>query len=160
MKKQILSFLILIIFALNVCAQSKEAQKIDEFEFYNCEEIKARLDAFTFLLRREPQAKGYVIVYEGNYSGFVYKKNGEREFKAFLPTVGEAIHRSYFIQNYLVGNKGFTKQDVIFISGGYRQNHKVEFWIVPLGATPPKPVATLENIEYRKGKPLDLHCAG
>ncbi|HEY0659480.1 MAG TPA: hypothetical protein VGD05_13445 [Pyrinomonadaceae bacterium] len=159
MKKIFFSFILFAILTINVFAQAKAALKIDEFSNYNCEDMLVRLDYFANDLMKEPNVKGFVIVYEGKYSKYVNNGKGENKLKPFLPRFGESAFRTRSMQNHLLNFRTFPKEKFLFISGGFRENHTVELWIVPNGENPPKPTATLENIKYRKGKPEHI-CAG
>jgi len=158
MKKQLFSFLLLLSCAVSVSAQTKEARKITEFDSYSCDDLLVRLDYFANDVRKESNVKGFVIVYEGRYSKTVNNK-GENELKTFLPRFGESAYRIQLMQNHLLNFRGFSKEIFLFVSGGFRENHTVELWIVPNGANPPKSSSTLEDIKYRKGKPENI-CAG
>jgi len=159
MKKQFLIFLFLLSFVLSIAAQTKEARKFDEFSHYYCDDMLARLDYFVNDIMKESNAKGFIIVYEGKYSKQINNRKGENELKTFLPRFGESTVRTRIMQNYLINFRRFPKEKVLFLSGGFRENHTVELWIVPNGANSPKPTPTLEKIKYRKGKPEDI-CAG
>ena len=154
MKKQLFSFLLALFFALNLSAQSKGARKTEELNsLYNCEDLQLRLDAFVVHLQNEPKARGYLFVYEGKYSQYVYDRKGNSKVKTYLPTFAEANLRTQVIFNHFKF-RGFPIDRILLISGGYREEHSIEFWIVPNGAKPPKPSPTLDEIKYRKGKPL------
>jgi hypothetical protein len=56
----------------------------------------------------------------------------------------------------MINFRRFPKEKVLFISGGFRENHTVELWVVPNGANPPKATPTLESMKYRKGKPVNM----
>ncbi len=51
-------------------------------------------------------------------------------------------------------------EKIVFIEAGFREKLTIEFWLVPLGAEPPKPNPTLKKMKYQKGKPLDLCSSG
>jgi len=153
--------LILLLFlclALIVSAFAQEARKIDELSNYYCDDMLARLDYLASETMKESNAKGFVIVYEGRYSKYVNNR-GKNELKTFLPRFGESAYRTKSMQNHLLNFRNLPKEKFLFISGGFRENHTVELWVVPNGANPLKSTPTLENIKYRKGKPEDI-CAG
>jgi thioredoxin-related protein len=153
MKKTIIGFIFIILLSFSISAQTKEARKFDEFESYTCEEMMMRLDIFGNELSNEPTSKGFVIVFEGNYSKYVYKDKDKAKLKTFLPRFGESILRTYEMQIYFLNFRKFPKERVSFIDGGFRKNHTVELWIIPSGTTLPKSLPSIENIQYRKGKP-------
>lgn len=156
MKKQLFSFLLALFFAFSVSAQNKEARKFDEFESYNCEDMMARLDYFANDIVNEPNSKGFVIVYEGKYFKYVNNSKGEDKLKNFLPRFSESAFRTRLMQNYLLNFRRFPKEKILFISGGFRENHTVELWTVPNGANLPKSLPTFKDMKYRKGKPENI----
>ncbi len=152
MKKRLFSFLLALFFALSVSAQNKEARKIGELNsFWECEFVRTSLDNFFFDLQNDSQATGFVITYEGKYSEKIYDNKGNSKTKTYLPRVGEAAYRIQTIRNH-IKFRNFSPDRILFIDGGFREEHKVEFWIVPNGTELPKPKPTLEEMKYRKGK--------
>jgi len=167
MKKLILVFPLLLFFALSVFSQTEEAQKIDEFENPNCEEYLARTDAMMNVQGNNPNAKIYVIIYEGKQKRAVYKKRkgyADDEFvgyKSIFPTFGLANVSIKSMKKRLSLRK-MALDNYVFVKGGFRENFGVEIWLVPPGAEPPKPMPTLEKMKYRKGKAKGfcLDCCG
>ena len=158
MKKQFLSLLILLLFIFSVSGQTKDAQKIDEFGFANCDDYVARMDVFWIELSNLPEAKGYVFVYEGKSDISTYDRNSNRRREKYvLPKVGEAKARIRTMKKRLEYNN-YSPERVVFMEAGFRDKYTVEFWLVPKGAIPPKPTPTLKKIKHRKGKPGDF-CA-
>ena len=158
MKTRIFSFLLIFSFVISVAAQTKEARKIDEFGSIECEELRARLDNFLSELQNTPQAKGFLIVYEGKYFQRVYDRFPDEKIKTYLPAFGEANYRTQVFLNHFKFRNSSSPDSYLFVSGGYRENHTVEMWIVPNGTIPPKPTPTLDKMKYRKGKPLKIVC--
>lgn len=156
MQRYFFTFLFLLLFVFNISAQTKEARKIDEFNSYNCEDMMARLDYFANSIMAEPNVTGFIIVYEGEYSKYIYNNKGGKKLENFLPRFGEAVLRTHEMQRYLLGFRRFPKEKVLFIGGGFRKNHTIEFWLTPQNASPPKISPTLENVKYRKGTPQIL----
>lgn len=155
MRKQFFSFLLLFSFAFTGSAQTKEARMIDELINYHCDDMLARLDNLASQTMDESNAKGFLIIYEGRYSLNVNNK-GKKELKMFLPRFGEAAIRTQIMQSHLLKFRKLPKEKFLFISGGFRENHTVELWIVPNGVNPPKPTPTLKNIKYRISKPVNV----
>lgn len=130
-------------------AQNKEAQKDGELpSYWECDNVIAVTDNFLLNLQNNPQSTGFVIFYEGKYADDVEKSKP----KMLLPRRGEANFRVQIIRNH-IKFRNFDPDRILFIDGGFREEHKIEYWIVPDGAKLPKPAPTLDNIEYRKGKP-------
>lgn len=156
MRKILFSLVFLFLF-INIFAQNKEARKIDEFGVVPCEEFRARLDSFLSELQIAGQSKGFIIVYEGNYSYRIYDQYPNTKFKTYLPSFGESNYRTQVMINHFKF-RNFDPSKYLFISGGFREKHEIEFWIVPNGVKPPKASPTLDKIKYRKGKPIKINC--
>lgn len=153
MKKQLVGYLIILIFAFTVSAQEKEAQKFDELLFNSgCEMARAVLDAFFVTINNNPQTTGFIIVYEGKYSEKVSDEKGNSKTKIYLPRRGQSAYMMQMIRNHIKYRKQ-NPDRFLFINGGFREEFVIEFWLVPNGAKLPKPTPTLEKMDYRKGKP-------
>jgi hypothetical protein len=65
-----------IFFTLVFCvsAQTKEAQKVDEFTTLNCEDIAARTNGLIQILSENPESKAFIIFYEGQHLVQFYNK--------------------------------------------------------------------------------------
>ena len=157
MKKFLSSFVFFALLAINIFAQAKEARRIDEFGVIPCGDFRSRLDNFLAKLQNESKSKGFVIVYEGKYSYQIYDQYPLTKLKTYLPAFGESNYRTQVMMNHFKF-RSFPSDKYLFISGGFRENHAVELWIVPNGATSPKPTPTLDKINYRKGKPIKIDC--
>jgi hypothetical protein len=154
-----LSLILLAVLSPNIFARNDEFVMFDHLDTYNCEDMMLRLDNFMNALSSEENSKGFIVVYEGKYSKYDWNNKKEGQLRYFLPRFGESSLRIHLMQNYMINFRRFPKEKVLFVSGGFRENHAVELWVVPNGANPPKPTPTLENIQYRKGKPKNI-CAG
>jgi hypothetical protein len=144
-------------------AQTLKPQKIDEFGDLNCESAWARLDGFAISAQNEPNAKIHIIFYGGKRyaSGYIYNKRIRKHIQIFsLPQHGEARTTVVRWRDYLVNNRGIDPERIVLADGGYRENHSVEFWLVPASAKPPEITPTLEekDIKFRKGKARDKDC--
>lgn len=119
--------------APSVCAQtdnhpSLQSRKWDEYGDVRSNDAKARLDMFATDLHTTPDAQGYIIGYGGRR----------------CPNTAQA--QVNLARSYLVGNRGLDAARLVVINGGRRSDantYKVELWIVPRGATPPRPSPTL-----------------
>jgi hypothetical protein len=153
MKKQFLSFLLLIsfliLFSFSAFAQTREARKFDEFGEIPCEELRARLDNLGTQLRSENYSIALIYVYEGKHSIPVWNEN------YVLPRFGESVARTQTMQMRLSFLR-YNPKNFIFADGGFRERFWVEFWIVPKGAKLPKATPTLETMKYQKGTPTDI----
>jgi hypothetical protein len=156
MKKQLFSFLLLLLLFSSVSAQDKEARLVDEFGRIQCEDLRMRLDNFLVNLQNSPQSRGHIIVYDGKHSFYDYrKKDPKLEYR--LPIFGEATLLTQQMLTHFKFRK-FPPEKYLFITGGFRENYTVEFWIVPKGVKPPTPSPTLDEIKYRKGKLVGVIC--
>lgn len=101
------------------------ARKVDEFgRAHGCDH-GARLDNFAIELMNDPSAAGYVIV---------YGPRGE--------TAGSADFRLRMTRDYLVTSRGIDPSRIVTVNGGrYKERGEsfAELWIVPPGASAPRP---------------------
>ncbi len=86
------------------------------------DEEKAILDLFAIELQNEPGAQGYVIGYGGRGSKYA-----------------DGRQRSERARDYLVATRGIDASRVVVMDGGFAESGRTELWIVPPGATPPRP---------------------
>ncbi|HLL76281.1 MAG TPA: PEGA domain-containing protein [Pyrinomonadaceae bacterium] len=93
-----------------------------EFPSVAFNEDKANFDNFAVALQEDPTATGYIIVY-----------NGRRSRPARLNTL---VNRS---REYVVNTRNIDRSRVVVMGGGTREVDTIELWIVPQGATPPRP---------------------
>lgn len=147
MKQTFLILTFIILLAVNISAQTEEAEKIDELEEYTCDDFLIRSQNFFGKLNESPDSKAYVLVYEGKYKRTIYKKGKPASVKYILPQKGELKTRISVMER----RSKYLSDKIIFIYGGFRETHKVEFWIVPPGAKLPTPQTTLKKMKYRKG---------
>ncbi|MEZ5347087.1 MAG: hypothetical protein R2681_16185 [Pyrinomonadaceae bacterium] len=156
MKNEIL-VLTLLIFAFSITALGQEPVKFDEFGKLYCDDLLARLDPFAMEINNSAgKSFGFVVVYEGKYGSNEYDNNSN---PTILPMVGEAQMMGETIREYVVDSRGIPKNQLMIISGGFREEHVVELWLVSRSGTIPDITPTLDNINYRKGKPVGV-CDG
>lgn len=159
MKNKILILAILII-AFSTIGFGQEAIKIDEFGSPNCEDLMARLDALAIEIQNtDGTSYGFVVIYEGKYERYVYDKKSDATLKTFLPMIGEANLLGETIRKYLVESRGISKTQLMIVSGGFREKHTVELWLVSRSGKAPEITPTLDTIKYRKGNPAGI-CDG
>ena len=114
----------------------QDPKKVDEFTGANWESAMARLDSFAVRLQNEPHAVGVLFVYAG--------QNRRR---------GEADAFTRCMKDYLVMRRKVDVNRLVFVSGGYRNNLSIEFWIASAKTQIPKPTSTIEPTSVRfKGK--------
>jgi hypothetical protein len=136
--------LFMIIIACPVFAQ--EAKKIHEFGNTSCEDYLATMSWIAANSQNEPTSKIYVLVYEGKE----YPLKGKTELS--FPAYGSARAKIRSMKQRLSLFEKTSLDNFVFIQAGFRENLTIEFWQVPVGATPPKPTPTLIKMKYRKGK--------
>lgn len=118
------------------------ALKFDEYrlDFRNQEDEEARLARFAKQLKREPYAQAYVIAYTPRTLDFYGSSYWDIAVNHCLTTKAELAHRY-----------GVEERRLICIDGGVREKAAVELWILPRGASPPRP-----RPEFRPGD--IVHC--
>jgi len=96
--------------------------KFDEIGEIQRDDEKARLDVFAIELQNSPGAQGYIIGYGGRNKRF-----------------GTGQQRAQRARDYVVTTRGIDASRVVTIEGSPRATGATELWIVPAGATPPRP---------------------
>ena len=108
-------------------------------EFDTCcscsnDDLKARLDNLAVELQNDPSTTTHIFAYGGRTS----------------PT-GQADRLLKRAKDYLVSQRGIDTSRIVLVNGGYREEDCVEVWIVPRGATPPRPTPTVQPGEVKPG---------
>ncbi|HEX6183510.1 MAG TPA: hypothetical protein VFZ44_06335 [Pyrinomonadaceae bacterium] len=96
--------------------------KFDEFGELQRNDEKARLDVFAIELQNSPGAQGYIIGYGGRNKRY-----------------GTGAQRAQRARDYVVSTRGIEASRIVTLEGGARETGATELWIVPPGATPPRP---------------------
>ena len=96
--------------------------KFDEIGEIQRDDEKARLDVFAIELQNSPGAQGYVIAYGSRNKRF-----------------GTGQQRGERAKDYLTRTRGIDASRVVVVDGGQRPTGTMELWIVPPGASPPRP---------------------
>jgi hypothetical protein len=149
-KCSILVLLLSPMLFLRASEQSAIFEKFEEFGDIKCEDEYARLDNFAIQLMQEPAARGVIIFYGG------------QTFRGRLPKRGEAEARAARLKTYLVRRRGIPSNRIVMINGGYVDEWRAQFWIVPPGLSIPTgdPASLKKTVRFRKGKPnpRDFRC--
>lgn len=154
-----------IFFSLLFCTSilSQEATKVDEFGNLPCDHTKGLLDSVKNSLEGQPKSKIYIIYYTGKiYSQSIYDEKTETYKQVFLPPrINEA---EMIIKNwteYLTVARAISKNKIVLINGGFREEHTLEIWMVPKNAKSPEPTPTLtrKDIKFRKGRAKYVECS-
>jgi len=98
------------------------AQEFDECNSCTNDDQKARLDNLAIELQNDPTTRAYIIAYGGRKS-----------------PVGQVQRLMSRARDYLIAQRGIDASRLSVINGGFREQDSVELWIVPSGATPPRP---------------------
>ena len=111
----------------NSCTTSIEKKsappvKFGEYATRDLSANKAQLDKFVLALQQDPTAQGYVIAYGGS---------GRRS------ATGQ--QRAQRARDYLVTTRGIDASRIVTLDGGQRTAGSLQLWLVPAGATPPRP---------------------
>ncbi|MDT5155955.1 MAG: hypothetical protein QOC99_2288 [Acidobacteriota bacterium] len=96
--------------------------KFDEIGEIQRDDEKARLDVFAIELQNSPGAQGYIIAYGGRNKRF-----------------GTGQQRAERARNYVVTTRGIDASRIVTLDGGTHETGSTELWLVPAGATPPRP---------------------
>lgn len=98
------------------------SRKFDEYRNLKFSEERLRLDQFAIALHNEPDAKGYIIVYDARHTRKpVAQARGERA------------------KNYLINKRQVQGRQIVIVNGGRREQPSVELFITPRRALPPTP---------------------
>lgn len=100
-------------------------RKFDEFESIAFDDDKARLDAFTIELQNNPDAQGYIIMYQGTDKVSMRTRKADVISKRTL--------------DYLVKARGIDPRRIVITNWGTRPKTTYELWVIPPGAQPPVP---------------------
>lgn len=119
MKKILLTAISVL--AFSVVSGNWSLQDWRDFRLDPKHQKKENLDNFARYLQDDPPARGYVVWRSAQP---VFKKTMEREIRK--------------ITDYLKNEKGIDKERITRITVSADED-RVEFWIVPAGAEPPKP---------------------
>src|SRR5687767_713364 len=93
---------------------------------------KARLDNLAVELQNDQSTTSYIIAYSGRTS-----------------RVGQADRLGARARDYVVSQRGIDPARIVVLNGGFREDDCVELWIVPSGATPPRPRPTVQPGDTR-----------
>jgi hypothetical protein len=96
--------------------------KFDEIGEVARDDEKARLDVFAIELQNSPGAQGYIIGYGGSGRRAV---SGQK--------------RAQNARDYVVTTRGIDASRIVVLDGGQRTTGSLQLWLVPPGATPPRP---------------------
>jgi hypothetical protein len=134
--------LLLLLAASTIFAQDNlRASKFDEFNIFenpfhsNYDEITVsqRAERFAKQLKKEREAKAYIIYYQARINNSFAKNRIEYQASRVKQSVLSATR--------------FEHDDITTIDGGYRENAAFELWVVPKNAALPKPTPTLDKSE-------------
>ncbi len=120
----LLLLLILIVGAWG--QESPGAVLVDEFGELCSDDIRSRIDSFFATISDRPNSTGYVVGYPDQ----------------LLPGRHEKFVR--LIRNHIAYRNFFTER-VKFLRGANRDEMRIQFWLVPLGAPIPEPIPAYDK---------------
>lgn len=135
-----------LVSSLAIYAQQPEqarARKFDEFGVVGHCDVTARLDNLAIQLQNRKSSRAAIVS---------YGPEGE------AATVGTGKYNLEFIKAYLLNTRGITENQLEMIYGGRNSDltqPKIELWVLPKGAAPPKPEKHHSNIETFQGLFVD-----
>ncbi len=106
-------------------APPPKARTFDDFVSLAFDDDKARLDAFTIELQNNPDAQGYIIMYQGTDKVSMRLRKVDVLSKRTL--------------DYLVKVRGIDPRRIVITNWGTRTQTTYELWVIPPGAQPPVP---------------------
>ncbi len=147
-------FLAIVVFVtvLPVTGQQATPRLVDHYERICDEDEQARLDFLHIEVRKEPEARVYIVTYGGRcYSNCMI--DYPRHRRQFPRKTSEQVWASR-IKQYLIDVRGMDPAQIVLVDGGHRKSWEAELWIVPKGAPEPPLSPTLkpEDIVYKTGK--------
>ncbi len=156
MKKQLFSFLLLLLFVPGIAAQTEKSEKVMEFGDEHCSQILNHVLYAFQEVKKIPDSKLYVIYYQGKHitSSVWNNKLQKYDHKYSNPKRGEALNRAKEV-GLVAKDVKFSESEIVLINGGFREKFALALWVVPKDTEPPKPTPTLEEkeMEFREGKP-------
>jgi hypothetical protein len=105
-----------------------EGREFDTCSSCSYDDQKARLDNLAVELQNDPTTTTYIFAYGGRTS-----------------PLGQADRLLARARDYLVSQRGIDASRIILSNGGFREQDAVEVWLVPRGATPPRPSPTIQS---------------
>jgi hypothetical protein len=166
MRKTIVSFIFICVLAFSASAQNKEARQIDEFGVVPCGEMLGRMQLIFIESQNEPNSQIYVVYYGARFRKEELrnkKTNQVDRVQLKYPHREDALNRAKAIplflttvESYPLSVRNAFKDKIVLIDGGYQQNIKMEVWLVPKDAAPPKPSPTIDekDVKFRTDKPF------
>jgi len=116
--------------SLDCYAQGQKARKFDEYKLgvNLLLDDSARLARFAKQLKVEPLTKAYIIAYTPRRLDVYGSSYWDIAENRLLTAKAELAH-----------HYGVKESRIITVAGGVREDTTVELWILPSGASPPKP---------------------
>lgn len=130
----LLASLLLILLGLQVVIGQSVARQVDELRNGCDEAIMSSVAGFAAEIQNEPKAKGFIIFYGSEIDE------------------GNNLSLIEWFKFYSKG-AGF---EVSVIRGANRKEPKVEFWVVPEGAEPPKPITNFVSPVFNSKTRFDF----
>jgi hypothetical protein len=144
---QILAIGVLVLFAVSLYGQESKPipRLVDSFTISTSEERSLFLDLLFSEIEKDPGAVGYITIFCGKTCRY-------GEVEAHLRGIEMKI-------NF----RGFSRNKIKIINGGFRETFTTELWVVPKGACAPPLNSTLSISQVKfsgtfKSKSVPYDC--
>jgi hypothetical protein len=122
LRKTVIALIIIFTFFQNIFSQeNRNPVLISAFGRPCSEELMARYDGFMGAVHNEPSSIGYIIFY------------GDKSVE------GKNLNYIRYMTEFYPQMRQFDKTKILLLRGENQTEMKVQFWVVPAGAVPPKP---------------------
>jgi hypothetical protein len=115
----LLLLLTLVTFQHAFAQTENQARKVDEFGDILQSDLMARLDFFAIELQKQPNSRGFIIIYRTR-----------RDLAGLNHSLAMRM------KDYLVETRGLSREAVVTVDGGIAESLTQELWIVPPGTAP------------------------
>lgn len=102
------------------------------------EDDPARLDGYANLLRANPELRGYIIGY-AQFCATTCGEDARGRPLILRDAPGTSRRMLEEKRQYLIRRHGIAPSRIVLIDGGYRHYRAIEMWLVPPGASAPRP---------------------
>lgn len=114
---------------------SPDPVKVWDFGKVEWGDEMSRLDYFDNVLREQPKAIGYIIVFGG--------RRGDRH--------GEVIARMKCAEDYMVNRRLVDRTRIVAMNAGYRERFMAELWVSETGPPPISNTISRRAVRLKKG---------
>lgn len=165
---RMLSFLLVLFFLIGTLRISgQESVLVDRFTRLSCGEMMARLDVLLLEWSRKNDHRLLVIYYGHRYRRTMIEiRNGKPYGRKLLPAhKDDGLSYAKGIELYLLkrtkevderqggsnDHQSLSKEQIVLINGGYKEEIEVELWLIPPGDEYPEPSPLLNDSDIDFG---------